>query len=57
MDIKNKWANNKPRVLTQEQLFSEGKAIQCEEPKNIFGFTPVWTINIFGVHEFHFLSK
>ncbi len=54
---KQRWPNNKPTLTTEEELFKRGMAVECREPETLQGYTPVWCVNIFGVHEYHMLES
>lgn len=57
ISVEEKWPNNKPEIVSEQELFSRGMAIECLGEKTVDGLTPIFCVNILGVHELHFLSQ
>jgi len=55
--LASKYPNNKPKLVTEKQLFERGMAIECRGPSSLFGYTPIVCVNIFGIRETHLLAN
>lgn len=55
--LASRYPNNKPKLVTENQLFERGMAVECRGPQSPFGYTPVVCVNILGIHETHMLAN
>lgn len=51
------YLNNKPLVLTPQDLFNSGKVVLCIDEEYIRGYVGIWTVNALKIIEFHFIDK
>lgn len=56
MEIKRLWPNNRPRLVTLDEMNKKGWALECVEPKRALRHRAAWFVNVFGQHIMHLIA-
>lgn len=57
MKLRDKYPNNKPSLVTVEDMERKGMSLLCEDVNGPFGYHGAWFVNVFGVCRMNFLNN